>query len=122
MHGFTAAAQQGGIARGKAQGGGIRRNIGATFIDDANHAQGYAHARNGHAIGADAFIDRRTHRVGQMSNRLHPGGHPVDPPGIQPKPIQHRARKARFRPCLHILLIGQQTFRRRRAQSMCRRN
>ena len=78
-----------------------------------------------HAHPVNFALDHRSGLAdprGQMGNRLHPGGHPVDPPGIQPKPIQHRAREARFRPGLHILLIGQKNFRRRRAQSMCRRN
>src|SRR3546814_7051052 len=48
---FRAAAQDDGIARLHAQGCGVRGHVGAAFVDDADDADGNAHAAQCHAVG-----------------------------------------------------------------------
>src|SRR3546814_15160713 len=64
---FRAAAQDDGIARLHAQGCGVRGHVGAAFVDDADDADGNAHAAQCHAVGA---LDRADHVARSEERRV----------------------------------------------------
>ena len=75
MDSFGTAAQDGCIAGFQAQSGGIRRHVGARFVDDADDAERHAHLADLDAGRAIAQIADCADQVGQCGDLLQTFGH-----------------------------------------------
>jgi hypothetical protein len=88
--GFLAAAQDRGVAGLEAQRGGIGRDVGPRFVDDADHAQRHAHAADLDAGGAALHVADFADRVGQGGDLLQALCHGFDALVGQLKAVDHR--------------------------------
>ena len=90
MKAFRPTAQDHGIARLKAQGPCIRRDIGPAFINHANHTQWRRHPLNVQPIRPVPFSQNPPHRIalfGHSAQRIDNAAQAVI---VQPQPVQHR--------------------------------
>ena len=99
------AAQNGGIAGLQAQPGGVRRDVGARFVDDADDTERHAHAPHldaGRAVvQAGDFADR----IGQRGDLAQSFGHGCDALRCQRQPIHHRSLESLGARSLDILPV-----------------
>ena len=92
---FRAAAQDRGVAGLQAQRAGIGRHVGPALVDDADDAQGHAHALDLEAVGPRPVGDHRADRIGAaaaISSR--PLAMPSMRAVVQRQAVQERAGTA----------------------------
>ena len=117
MAAFAAAAQDHRIARLEAQGGGIRTDIRARFIDHADHADGYGNAFDGQAVGALEGGQPATHGVGQFGDLFERAGHALDPVLGQAQAVDEAFGLAAL-DAFYVFGVGLQQFVRPAAQRL----
>ena len=110
MKSFAAAAQHAGIARFEAQSGGIDGHVGARFVNDADHAQGYAHFADLQAVGADAEFVHFAHGIGQGGHLAQAFAHAGDGFFGEREPLEQCGFKAFGGGLLHVFGIGGQNI------------
>ena len=106
MKTFRPAAQNNRITRLKTQRAGIRRHIGAAFIDDANHPQRCGNPLKMQTIRAVPFRQNPSHRVFLFRHRPQTIDNVANAPLIQPQPIHHGRAQPLGRAIIHVLIIG----------------
>ena len=104
--GLGATAQDRRVAGLQAQAGGVGRHVGAGLINDADHAQGHAHAPHLNAGRPHVQIGDGAHRVGQRGNLAHAFGHGGDALGVERQPIDQRGVEAAVAARVHVGAIG----------------
>ena len=65
---FLAAAQDRGVAALQAEDGAVDGDVGARLVDDADHADGHAHAADLQAIGTRGFVEQFADGIGQRGD------------------------------------------------------
>ncbi len=83
MHGvglerLAAAAQQHRVAGLQAEPGGVGGHVGARLVDEADHAQRDAHARDLEAVGPAPGLHGLAHRIGQRGDLAQARRHLLD--------------------------------------------
>ena len=106
MKAFRSPAQYDSIASLKAEGAGIRSDIGAAFIDHTDDPQGRAHAFNMQPIGALPLFKHLPNRIFLLSHRPQPIDHVANAVFIEHQTVQHGRRKAFFAAVIHIKRVG----------------
>ena len=82
-----AAAQNDGVAGFQADRGGIGTDIGAAFVDYADHADRRRNPAEFQPVRPCPFGKRAGQRVGQRRDLLQPGSHCLDPVGGERQPV-----------------------------------
>ena len=106
MHALGAAAQDGGIAGLQAQTTGIAGHVRPALVDDADHAQRHAHARDVEAVGTRPLRDGGADGIGQRGYVLDSPCHALDSSSIEREAIEHGAGQALGARRLQILRVG----------------
>ncbi len=88
------AAQDHRVAGLQAERAGVGGDVGAAFVDHADHPDGGADAPYPQARGHRPVGDRRAHRIGLLGHRAQPVGHRPDAAVVEPEPVQHRRTQA----------------------------
>src|SRR5690606_17776837 len=96
MEGLAAAAPDGGVAGSEAQGGGGDGHVRPGFVDDADHAQGHAHAGHAHAVGPGGGFAEAADRVGHGGDLEQAFDHQVQRPVGQAQAVHHRSIQPAF--------------------------
>ncbi|MNR02243.1 hypothetical protein D3C85_1180860 [compost metagenome] len=89
------AAQDGGVARADAQGGGVCGDIGPALVDDAQHADGGADAGDVQTIGGGPAGHLGADRIGLGGDGLDGDGHALDAGGRQGQAVDQGFGQAR---------------------------
>ena len=79
VFGRAAAAQHDGVARLQAEPGGVDGHVGARLVDDGDHAERHAHARELDAVGQPAPVFDLADRVGQRGQLADARGSLFEP-------------------------------------------
>ena len=106
MERLLAAAQNGGVAGLETEAGGVRRDVGARFVNDDDHADGRGNLLQAQAVGAGAVVEHAAHRVGQGGHFAQTLGHGRDAFVVQLEAVEHGVGKAALRrrlPCRSAL-------------------
>ena len=85
-----AAAQNTGVAAFDGQAGRFNRDVGAAFINHAEHANGHPHLPHANAAGLLFHADDVADHVRHHGELLTADGHCVDGLRRQREPVQHR--------------------------------
>ncbi len=117
MAAFAAAAQDHRIARLEAQGGGVGADIGARFVDHADHPDGHGDAFDGEAVGALEAGELAAHGIGQFGDFLERAGHALDAVLGQAEAVDEALGLAAC-DALHVLAIGFEQFAHPAAQRL----
>ena len=104
--GLFAAAQQHGVARLETESRRIGRHVWTRLVDDADDADGHAHATDFQPVRAHGRIVVPRHRVGQHRRLAQAFGHLVDAVLVEHEPIEIRVLKPRLPRVLEIEGIG----------------
>jgi len=107
---FRAAAQDRGVAGLEAQRAGVGGDVGAAFVDDADHPQRHGDAADQQPVGAFPLGQHAAHRIGQPGDVLQALGHGLDALGIEHQAVDHRRREALVRGRRHVLGVGFEDF------------
>ncbi|MND53378.1 hypothetical protein D3C80_444140 [compost metagenome] len=106
MDGLGAAAQDGGVARLQAEAGGVDGHVRPRLVDDADHAQRYAHL-------ADLDAGRQVAHVTDLADGVRQGGdlaqaldHVVDTCRGQGQAVEHGWFQAIGAAIGQVLLVG----------------
>ncbi len=105
------AAQNHGITAFHAQRGGVGRHVGTALVDDADHAERHAHARDLEAVRPFPFGDNLTDGILARRDGLDTGGSAFEPFIVEREPVDHRARKAVTLRGRDILRVGRENVR-----------
>ena len=111
MDRFRAAAQDRGVAGLQAQPGGVGGDVGARFVDDADHAQRHAHLADLDAGGAVFQVADLADRVGQLGDLAQAFGHARHALVGEREPVDHRRLEAFGARGVHVLPVGFQQAR-----------
>ncbi len=101
-----AAAENRGIACHDAQCAGVGGDVGAALVDDPDHADRDAHAREHHAVGPLDAVDHSADRIVEPRHRLDPRRRRFDPVGIEPEPVEQCAGEPVRLARRHVLGVG----------------
>ena len=108
---FLAAAQNGGVAALQTEHGAIDGDVGACFIDDAQHADGNAAAREPHAVGQHPALNFTAHRVGQGDDLAGIGGEIGNAAFVEQQSVNQIVRQAFGLGILNIKRVGSENGR-----------
>jgi len=97
MDGLGAAPENHGVSRLEAEGGGIHRDVGPGFIDDADHPQGDAHPTYQQAVGTAPHGGDLAHGIVEGRHLVASRGHRRNGRFLKSEAIDHRRRQALFR-------------------------
>ena len=89
MEGLAATPQDGGVAALEAKDGRVAGDVGATFVDDADDADGDADFPDLQTIGACPRGEFLTNRIGQVHHLPDALRHGGDTGGIQHQAVEH---------------------------------
>ena len=81
----------GGVAGLQAQDGAVDGDVGAGFVDDADHAHRYPNLAQVKAAGRLEALNLGADRIGQFSHLADAFGHAGDAFGGKGEPLGHRA-------------------------------
>ena len=87
---LAAAAQDDGIACFQRQPGHVHRDVGARFVDHAQHAQRHALLVDLQTVGQGGRLEDLAHRIGQRGDIALIGGDALQPRFVQQQPIDQR--------------------------------
>jgi len=90
------AAQDDRISRFQAECGGIGGDIGARFVDNADHPERDAHFSHLQAVGPLPHPVDAPYRVGEQGDFAQAVGHPLYPGLIEQQPVDHGIRQPLF--------------------------
>ncbi len=91
---FGAAAQDRGIAALQAKRGRVGRDVRPALVNDADHAERHAHARDLETVRTLPFGDGLPDGIVERRDRFEPGGRRFDPLVVERQPVDHRRRRA----------------------------
>ena len=114
---FAAAAQDHRIARFEAERAGVGADIGARFVNHADHADRHGDAFDGEAVGPLERRQLAADGVGQFGDFLQRAGHARDPLLGQAQTVDEAFGLAAF-DALYILCIGFEQVGRAVAQRL----
>ena len=116
---FAAAAQDDCIARLEAERAGIGPDIGAAFVNHADHTYRHGDTFDGQAVGSFERRKLATDGVGQFGDFFQRTGHAVDPVVGQTQPVDETVGLFAF-DTLHIFRIGFEQFALAGPKGLCR--
>ena len=90
-----AAAQDGGVARAQAQGGGVGGDVGPALVDDAQDADGGADTGDVQTVGGGPAGHLGADRIGLGGDGLDGDGHALDAGGGQGQAVDQGFGQAR---------------------------
>ena len=102
LHRFAATFQNYSITGFKAQTYSICSNIGTSFVNDTNNAQGYTHFSNAQTISKAATANNVTNRIRQSSNLFQAFRHTGNTFRCKFKSIKHGSLHAFCSSSFHI--------------------
>ena len=91
---FGAAAQDRGIAALQAKRGRVGRDVRPALVNDADHAERHAHARDLETVRTLPFGDGLPDGIVERRDRFEPGGRRFDPLVVERQPVDDRGRRA----------------------------
>ncbi len=103
-------AQDDGVAGLHAQPCGIGRNVGPAFVNDADDAEGHRNTLYGEPVGPPPLRQDAPQGIGQLRNRIEPGGHRFDAVFIEHQAVQHRGAQPAFARGAHVHVVGGNDF------------
>ena len=106
MHALGAAAQDGGVAGLEAQTTRIAGHVGPALVDDADHAERHAHARDVEAIGTRPLRHDGADGIGQRGDILDAARHGLDARVVEREAIEHGGGQPLGTRRLQVLRIG----------------
>ncbi len=87
MKALRAAAQDRRVPRLEGQSAGIGGDVGPALIDDADDAERHGDPLDREPVGARPVGEHAADRVGELGDRLEPGGDRLDPLRIECKTV-----------------------------------
>ena len=115
------AAQHHGVAALQAERAGVRGDIRAALVNDADDAERRRHPLNYETVGA---VERREHpadRIGQRRDVLETSGHRLDARLVQRQPIEESRRQTLGLAFSEVARVRLEDFRPALAQDVRRR-
>ena len=109
---LRAAAQDHRVGGAQAKCAGISRHVRAALIDDADDADGHAHARESETVGLGPVGQHCADRIGQASDVGHALRHRLDAGRREFETIEHGAADAFHARGVHVLCVGGEDLRR----------
>ena len=103
---LRAAAQDAGVAGFEAQPGRVGGDVGARFVDDADHAQRHAHAPDADAGRPGAQLVDRADRIGQRRDLAQAVGHAGDATRVQRRRSSSASSRPAARPAARSLSLA----------------
>ena len=94
---LAAAAENGGVAGFETQHGGIRGDVRAAFVNDADGADGHADLLDPHSVRAFPCVHHLADGIGQRGDLVDARGHGFDARFIEPQAVEHGGGEAFFR-------------------------
>ena len=106
MEALGTAAQDDGITRLDAERSCVRRDVGPTFINDADHTKRHGDSLDSKPVRTLPLIEYPAKRIVQFDNGLDAGGHRFDTRVIEHQAIEHGAAEVALFCCRHVLAVG----------------
>ena len=106
MKRLGSTAQDARVARLQAETRGIRRHIGARFIDDADHPEWHPHLSHLNPTRSVRQVRDGTHRIRQRADCTNAIGHSMDGFRVDRQTIEQRRCNVLAARLTHVELVG----------------